>query len=143
MRLALLLILVALAACQAPTPSSGGDLVLEYHISGGFAPVEDAWLIYSDGRVIYRDLLQNREEERQISADAVASLVALMEAEGFFSFADSYLPENTCCDRRIYEITFHLGDRIKTISTIDGAEGEPAGLQRILQELNRLLYELP
>lgn len=129
-----------LAACQPATPPLlGSDLAIEYHRSGGFEGRDETWLIYGDGRVVYRDNYAETEEEIQVSADAVADLVALMQAEGFFSFQDSYLPENTCCDRFIYEITLHYQGRSKTVVTIDSAEGEPEGLGRILVELNRLL----
>ncbi|MBI2845624.1 MAG: hypothetical protein HYX86_03650 [Chloroflexi bacterium] len=132
-----------LLACQPATPPSlGGDLVLEYHRSGGFVGSDEQWLIYGDGRVVYRDLIAETEEEIRVSADAVADLVALMESEGFFSFQDSYLPDDTCCDRFIYEITLHYQGQSKTVTTIDAAEGEPEGLGRILAELNRLLGEI-
>lgn len=131
---------ILLLACQPATPPAlGSDLVIEYHRSGGFEGRDETWLIYGDGRVVYRDNYAETEEEIQVSANAVADLAALMEAEGFFSFQDSYLPEDTCCDRFIYEITLHSQGRTKTVITIDAAEGEPEGLGRILVELNRLI----
>lgn len=141
MRLLLATILgLLLLACQPATPPPlGSNLVIEYHRSGGFEGRDETWLIYGDGRVVYRDNYAETEEEIQVSADAVADLVALMDAEGFFSFQDSYLPEDTCCDRFIYEITLHHQGRSKTVVTIDAAEGEPEGLRRIIEELNQLL----
>lgn len=53
-----------LIACQPVTPPPpGGELVIEYHVSGGLVPLEDAWLIFNGGRVVYRDMLAEREED--------------------------------------------------------------------------------
>jgi len=68
----------------------------------------------------------------------LAGLLALIEETGFFSFSDSYMPLNTCCDRFSYEITVFKEGQSKRLTTIDGAEA-PEGLWTIIGELNELL----
>jgi hypothetical protein len=75
----------------------------------------------------------------QLSPAQMAELTAAIRAANFMSLEDSYVPQNTCCDRYMYEITVTLGGQSKTVSTIDASPTAPAELTQLIDTLNGLL----
>lgn len=122
----------------AKTPLSEGNPLIVFRRSGGFTGVSESWVIYEDGRVAYQEEIKGERTTGEIEAQELARLLGLIEETGFFSFGDSYTPQNICCDRFSYEITVYKDGQIKRVATIDGAEA-PEGLWTIIGELNRLL----
>jgi len=122
----------------AKTPLSEGNPLIVFRRSGGFTGVSESWVIYEDGRVAYREEMKGKSATGEIEAQELAGLLALIEEKGFFSFNDSYMPQDICCDRFSYEITVYKDGQGKRVTTIDGAEA-PEGLWTIMGELNKLL----
>jgi len=120
------------------TPLSEGSPVIIFRRSGGLSGVSESWIIYEDGRVIYQEEMKGESAAGEVEAQELAGLLALIEEVGFFSFSDSYLPQDICCDRFSYEITVFKDGQSKRVTTMDGAEA-PEGLWTIMGELNRLL----
>jgi len=122
----------------AKTPVSEGRPLIVFRRSGGLMGVSESWVIYEDGRVAYQEEIKGESATGEIEAQELAGLLALIEEAGFFSFRDSYMPQNICCDRFSYEITVFQDGRNKRVTTMDGAEA-PEGLWTIIGELNKLL----
>ncbi|MFQ6000316.1 MAG: hypothetical protein ACE5LG_01445 [Anaerolineae bacterium] len=119
-------------------PLPEGNPLIVFRRSGGLAGVSESWFIYEDGRVVYQEEMKGESATGEIEAQELAGLLALIEETGFFSFSDSYLPQNICCDRFSYGITVFKDGQSKTVTTVDGAEA-PEGLWTIIGELNELL----
>lgn len=119
-------------------PLPEGSPLIVFRRSGGLMGVSESWVIYEDGRVVYQEEIKGESAAGEIDTQEVAQLLALIEETGFFSFSDSYMPQNICCDRFSYEITLFQDGQSKRVTTMDGAEA-PEGLWTIIGELNKLL----
>jgi hypothetical protein len=118
---------------ESITPSS--DPLIIFKRSGGFAGLEDQWIIYPDGRVEGGGATQEA-----IPADQIAQILADAEAGGFFNLKDQYIDVGHCCDFFNYEITISLPDgRSHTVATAEQTPGMPPVLAQLIQELNDLL----
>jgi hypothetical protein len=113
-----------------------GEAIVIYRRSGGFAGVSEQWTIYPDGRITASD-----GRTGQVTVQQVEQLLSDIEALGFFELDSRYMPANTCCDRFTYEITARRGDRMHTVTTMDGTPNTPAELQQVITEISRLLAE--
>jgi hypothetical protein len=128
-----------LSPLSAPLPSEKKenmppDAVIVYQRSGGLAGRTEGWSIYTNGLVMSSD-----GKSGQVSPEEVADLLRQADAAGFFSWRDSYLPKNTCCDRFTYKLTVRMAGQTKTVTTIDAASEEPAELGTILDQVSRLV----
>ena len=119
-------------------PLAEGNPLIIFRRSGGLRGVSESWVIYEDGQVVYQEEIKRESATGEIEAQELAGLLALVEETGFFSFSDSYMPQNTCCDRFSYEITVIKNGQGKMVTTMQGAEA-PEGLWSIIGELNELL----
>jgi len=108
--------------------------VIKFNRSGGFAGLDQTFLIYADGRIVGAN-----GEERQASPEQVAAVLQQIEAASFFELDASYLPRDTCCDRFSYEITVHTPPQTKSVVTMDGVENQPDGLTMTLAAITELL----
>lgn len=122
-------------------PLPEGSPLIVFRRSGGLMGVSESWVIYEDGQVAYQEEIKGESAAGEIEAQELAGLLALIEERGFFSFSDSYMPQNICCDRFSYEITVFKDGQSKRVTTMDGAEA-PEGLWTIMGELNKLLVEI-
>lgn len=104
--------------------------------SGGFAGVDKTWVIHLEGQIEERD-----GEKRQVEPAETQALFDLIQTAGFFDFEDTYIPEDTCCDRYNYSIMVHYEDRSKTVETIDDSPTQPEGLVKIITAINELVFE--
>lgn len=111
-----------------------GETAVSFHRAGGFAGLDEQWLIYANGRVKAPD-----GSEQQVDVEAVQALLETITVNDFFGLEDSYIPEETCCDRITYEITVQMDGNVKTVQTIDGAE-QPEQLTQVLSAVNNLLF---
>ena len=86
------------------------------HVSGGFDPIDETWVLAADGTV-----LGPGEYLGAITPDDRARLEAAIDAAGFFELDSEYLPDDQCCDRRLYELTLTRGGVTHSVTTLDGA----------------------
>jgi hypothetical protein len=116
------------------SPPLADDVVVRYHRSGGLVASDDTWTIHSDGRVEYNG--SGPGTAAQLKADQVNTLTEAIRAADFASLRESYLPDNTCCDRYVYEITSAVNGQPKTVRTIDAAPDQPPALSNLLEVLD-------
>ncbi len=130
----LVFILAGCVTAATPTatsiPPTAKDAIVVYHRSGGIAGFDETWTIYGDGRIDHTG--RGAGQSGQLPTDRLNSLIVLIRSIDLKSIKDSYVGENTCCDRFIYEITITLDGQTKSIKTIDAAEGEPQALTQLL-----------
>ena len=129
-------------ATSGPSPLTsplGAPQVISvtYHRSGGIAGADDTWQISADGKVSHQG--QTAGAPRQLTTTQMSDLTAAIRAANFMSLADSYVPQDTCCDRYLYEITVMLDGQSKTVRTIDASPTAPAELTSLVDTLNRLV----
>lgn len=122
------------ATSPLTSPLLADDVVVRYHRSGGLAASDDTWTIHGDGRVEHNG--SGPGTAAQLKADQVKALTEAIRAADFASLRESYLPENTCCDRHIYEITIAVNGQPKTVRTIDAAPDQPPALSNLLEVLD-------
>ncbi len=113
------------------------EISISYHRSGGIAGTDDTWIISANGAVSHQGRTPGTPQ--QLTAAQMAELTAAIRAANFMSLEDSYVPQNTCCDRYLYEITLTIGGHSKTVRTIDASPTAPAELTRLVDTLNRLV----
>jgi hypothetical protein len=123
----------------APTVSASQleKATVVYHRSGGLMGAIDTWTIAADGTLSKQG--QATGAARQLSATQMTELTAAIRAANFMSLESSYVPQDTCCDRYLYEITVTLGEQSKTVRTIDASPTAPAELGQLIDTLNRLV----
>ena len=132
-------------ATRGPSPlaspleeqAASAEISVSYHRSGGFSGADDTWTIAADGAVSHQG--QTPRTPEQLTTAQMAELAAAIRAADFMSLEDSYMPQETCCDRYLYEITVTIGGHSKTVRTIDASPTAPAGLTRLVDTLNRLV----
>jgi hypothetical protein len=113
--------------------------VLAFERTGGkmgIGPAEHIWRFYEDGRVVGSD-----GYTFDIGPDAVAQLLAAIEAQGFFELDKLYHPADDCCDLVTYVVAMELDGRSHQVIYTETAEA-PAALPAIIQQLNDLLMGL-
>ncbi len=103
------------------------EAVIVLKRGGGFAGVDEEWTIYASGRVAPAE-----GAERTVAAEAVDSLLADIEARGFFELADAYGRGSKCNDCFQLELTVTHNGRTKTVTAVDAAPDTPPALQEIV-----------
>jgi hypothetical protein len=135
--------LVTPGAIRTPAPSPltspppTGEVLLQYHRSGGVGGFDETWTIYADGRVDHQG--RGTGADKQLTPDQVAALSGVLRSADVRALKDSYIPANTCCDRFTYELTLQIDGQTQTIRTMDSAPDEPAALTNLRDMLDRLL----
>ncbi len=119
-----------------PDSASQGVTVV-YHRSGGFAGTDDTWTISLDGTVTHQGSMVGSPE--QLTKAQMSELATVIRAANFAALEESYVPQNTCCDRYIYEIAVMVNGETKAVRTIDAAPAAPAELTQLIDTLNQLL----
>ena len=102
--------------------------------SGGFAGVDEEWVIYSDGRITSAE-----GGAWQVAPERVEALVKQIDEAGFFELDGNYLPLDTCCDRFTYQVSVSMEDKSNSVTTIDAAPGVPPELWQVIDAINTLL----
>lgn len=120
----------------AATATYEPDTAVIFMRSGGLAGVEEKWVIFTDGRVE-----TNSSIAPQLSSGEVNQLLNNLNNTGFFSLVDRYLPEDTCCDRFLYEITALQGTTYHTVTTLESTPDMPEALQQSLNLVQKALFE--
>ena len=112
-----------------------GDATIVLHRSGGFAGVDEQWLMYADGQI------EGPEgEQQQVEPEQVQAVLEIITTNNFFALDDSYVPLDSCCDRFSYALTVQLHNNQKTVRTIDDAPEQPQQLTQVLNAVNALLF---
>ena len=132
-------------ATRGPSPlasplagqAASQEISITYHRSGGFAGTDDTWTLSADGAVSHQGQPPGTPE--QLTAAQKAELSAAVRDTNFMSLEDSYVPQDTCCDRYLYEITVTIDGHSKTVRTADASPTAPAELTRLVDTLNRLV----
>ena len=117
-----------------------GDALLLFERTGGMMGIgsnDQTWHFYGDGRVTVSD-----GRSWQVDSQQIATLVKDILALGFTDFADSYMPQDTCCDRFTYTLIIKEGDWVYQTTTMDGADGPPELFQAI-DLINQFILTLP
>lgn len=117
-----------------------GDALLVYERTGGMMGIgsnDQTWHFYGDGRVTVSD-----GRSWQVDSQKITTLVNDILALGFTDFADSYMPQDTCCDRFTYTLIIKEGDQVYQTTTMDGADGPPELFQAI-DLINQFILTLP
>lgn len=120
----------------APTATFAPDTAVIFKRSGGIAGVNEGWVIFTDGRIE-----TNTGINPQLSAEQVSQLLTSLESVGFFELDDTYLPEDTCCDRYLYAVTAVQGTRFHTVTTLENTPDMPESLQQTLRLIQNTLFE--
>ena len=123
-------------ALPAPTATFVPDTAVIFKRSGGIAGVNEAWTIYTNGRVDTNSTIQP-----QLTAEEVAQLLNSLESSGFFELENSYLPDDTCCDRFLFEITAVQNSEFHTVKTLEATPDMPEALQQALRLVQALLFQ--
>lgn len=139
------LILIGLAGCAnlvqpgvSPlvSPVSNG-VILRYQRVGGMGGFDETWTIESSGRVTHTG--RGSGTDRQLTPDQMTQLIAALRAAKQADLKDSYIPENTCCDRFTHTLTITLDGLTQTVMTLDAVPDEPPALTNLLATLGDLL----
>jgi hypothetical protein len=120
----------------APTATFTSNTAVIFKRSGGFAGLNEQWTIFTDGRIE-----TNSPTQPQLSAEAVEQLLNSLESSGFFELDNTYLPDDTCCDRFFYEITAVQNSTFHTVTTLDATPDMPEALQQALRLIQTALFE--
>jgi hypothetical protein len=132
-----LTLMFILVACAPTTQPPSQTISVTYHRSGGITGADDTWQISADGKVSHQG--QTAGTSQQLTAAQMADLAAAVRTANFMSLADSYVPQDTCCDRYLYEITVTSDGQSKTVQTIDASPTAPAELTHLVNTLNQLV----
>lgn len=119
--------------------------VIRYQRSGGLHGIDEQWIIYDDGSMEGWDLNTGKSVWGHVEAHVVADLLELIENGGFFSLAESYMPQTICCDRLTYRLSVRFPhprcpdpDAMwKAVTVMDGAES-PGELWQIIRALDNI-----
>ncbi|MFQ5612323.1 MAG: hypothetical protein ACE5H9_09345 [Anaerolineae bacterium] len=112
-----------------------GDIAIRFQRSGGFAGLNEQWIIYRDGRVDGPG-----GERRRVTPEEVQMLLETIHAAGFFDLRESYVPLDTCCDRFFYTLTVQFGGKTKTVNTLDASPTQPEELTRVMNAIGEFLF---
>lgn len=133
-----------LAACGLPpgaaTPTQGDAVPLEdgavivFKREGGIAGVSEAWRVYPDGRV-----MADGAQPNHVAPEEVALLLSEIEALGFFKMNSAYGQSSQCADCFYYTLTVAVGEKTKTVETVDAASDAPPELQQVLEKVSAWL----
>ena len=142
-----LVLLLALGACEHPAifssesiePSTNWDenfqqnVIIDLHITGGFAGVDQRLQIASTGMVIYRD--GHAIFRDMLTADELANLKALFYENDFFNLNSDY--RSNWVDVFYYDLLYREGNLEKRVSA--DAPAAPAGMKAILEALSAVI----
>jgi hypothetical protein len=123
-------------ATPAPTATYEPNTAVIFKRSGGIAGVDEQWVLFLDGRIQTSNSIQP-----QLSAEEVNQLLDSLETVGFFELNNSYLPEDSCCDRFLYEITALQNSTFHSVTTLENTPDMPEPLQQSLRLVQNALFE--
>jgi hypothetical protein len=117
------------------TPPAVSEISITYQRNGGLMGVHDTWMINPQGKVSS----PGSGATVQLTSAQMAELIAAIRLANFTALQDSYLPQDTCCDRYEYTVTITVDGRSKTVRTIDASPTAPPALTQLINTLTRLV----
>jgi hypothetical protein len=119
------------------TPVAVEPFAVTFRRSGGFAGVNEEFVIRSDGS------MEAAAGVRQLSPQAVSNLRAQIEATGLDGVPPGeYLPADPCCDRFTYELKIVKNGTTYDYITVDDTPGAPPELMDAIDVLQTFLESL-
>lgn len=132
--------LVALAVAVASGCLTGASdssrIEILYLREGGFAGVSERLEVHGDGRTTL-SFGASAPVSAELPADRLAALRGIVHSSEFRALARSYVPQETCCDRRLHTFVVRQEQGEQTVETLDGAP-HPEVLSRALAEVDRV-----
>lgn len=131
------LIFIFLVTGCRPTVRSAStidtSMVIVYQKEGGFAGQSQEWEIFPDGRI-------NAPGGAELTAEQqdTTDVFTAAASDKIQNLADSYVPEDNCCDKFVYTIVIKTGNDEKSIETSDDVE-QPPELTDFLSEIDQLI----
>lgn len=120
--------LLFVTACAASGNEAKRPWTIEVATSGGFSGRGiGTFAIDSEGRVSVRKM-NDEACSWQATDDELAAIEKLLAATDRRKWHDSYVGENTCCDRLLYALTVDEAGRITGTRWIDAPPPMPADL---------------
>ena len=119
-----------------PTTTFAPNTAVIFKRTGGIGGLNEEWIIFTDGRI-----QTTSTTIPELSAERVSQLLNSLETAGFFELDDTYLPEDTCCDRFFYEITAVNNSTFHTVTTLEDTPDMPEALQQTLRLIQNALFE--
>ena len=124
----------AVPPATEPASEPMTEPVIVFYQSGGIMGLTDEWRFFPSGL-----LVDKNGEKWQLPPARMEALLATARAADFFTLADSYMPENTCCDFFTYTVEFHDGGASHTVTTMDNATNAPPGLTDLIWSIQDIL----
>jgi hypothetical protein len=112
----------------SPIAVPANNVVIQVYRTGGFAGVNDTWLIYGDGRVQYSGA--GLSQSKQLTTDQMSTLNAAVR--DVLAMPGAYTAKDACCDRFVYDITIMADGQTKIVRTVDAAPDEPQPVTSLL-----------
>ena len=120
---------------------SGGLDLIKYRKSGGFVGEDTLMTLDKEGFfTITRSMSGKKllDKSGKIDVSNVIKLVELLEEKDFFSFEQSYHPEQKVFDGFVYSLEFIKGDQAKTVM-FETEASPPESFDEILKEIEKIL----
>ena len=130
-------------AGQIPGPELEGA-VLFYQRSGGIAGDLLTVRVYPDGaveRVAGPPEPDTPVEMTPVDPATVETLLADLEAAGFFELERSYLPADTCCDRFLYLISAERNGEMQTVEALEATPEMPPAVDESIALIEAFIAE--
>jgi hypothetical protein len=123
------LALMIVTACAAAPPEKPWSVTVT--TSGGFAGKGiGTWTITSDGNVLVRKM-NGAECSFALTDDELDNLTLLLGRAKPEQWKESYVPENTCCDRIEYALTFDEAGHVEATRWLDAPPPMPKDLSAL------------
>ena len=113
------------------------DAVILLRQEGGIMGLDQAAIVYSDGRI-----LKAGDTSGEIDLETLTALLDEIEASGFFEIEDHMYFEY-CCDFFSYTLIVRHGDQVKGIKISEADPDMPEGLQVALSAVRELIDTQP
>lgn len=114
------------------------DLHFTFTQEGGFAGIQQEWVIEGSGRV-----LQNGTEVRQLKPEELNHVYQTLLDNDFFTLAPTYKAEEQCCDFFIYTLVVQVDGRTTSVRAVGGPPEIPEWLWNSFVPILVIAGQLP
>jgi hypothetical protein len=114
------------------------DLHFTFTQEGGFAGIQQEWVIEGSGRV-----LQNGTEVRQLKPEEINHIYQTLLDNDFFTLAPTYKAEEQCCDFFIYTLVVQADGRTTSVRAVGGPPEIPEWLWNSFAPILVITGQLP
>jgi hypothetical protein len=130
-------------AGEIPGPDLNGAVVF-FQRSGGLDGQLLTVRLYPDGaieRALGEPSPDMPVETAAVDPAAVEALIAGLETVGYFDLERTYLPKDTCCDRRLYLISIQGEEGVQTVEALEATPDTPGALWQSIELIEALIDE--